>query len=314
MPPDALARRFAAGLEVYRERLAAAFPDLWQRVVAQAASPAPVTRLWSVYNEGYLLRGPGEGAPLLGIDLVPPRQAGDAAARAMLEALPRIPLLLITHRHGDHLDPVVVERLLEAGATVALPADAWEALRERTGLQEPPPNVRLVRAGDRFEAAGVAVAAHASDHLSEKVAESMAYDVLAGGVRVLHAADHRAFAAPVATWPRGVDLLILSVYHPELDVAEQAGALERMKDMPDDAAWAARFDLDEKAALGAFAERLAPSRLLLGHLYELGHEPEKLWRFVDTGIVKEALFARVPHMSVHALAPGECLPLLPAPY
>src|SRR3954471_11442199 len=139
-----LATELAAGLERYRTRLAGDFGAIWQRLLAEASRPAPVVRLWNVYNEGYLLRGAGPAAPLLAIDLIVPKQVSDDARQAMLDSLPRLAGLLITHRHTDHMDPDVIRRVLGTGTPVTLPGEAWEALRSRLGLEESQPNVRVV--------------------------------------------------------------------------------------------------------------------------------------------------------------------------
>lgn len=310
MASDALASPFATGLAAFQHALDRAFPSIWDRILAEAQRPSPVSRLWSVYNEGYLLRGPGDASMVVAIDLVQPKRISDASRRHLLDHLPPaslLPLLLVTHRHGDHLDPEVAQAMLAAGATVALPMDAWSVLREKLNLGETPPGIRLVKAGDTFSIQDVDVAVHAADHRSESVPESVAFEVRFGGITVLHAADHRAFKSPADSWPRGVDVLVLSFYHAE---AESQKASPAAKDgMRQDRAWSDRFGWDWTAAFVEFAARLAPKRLVLGHLYELSHEPEMIWRFADTGIVREVLFARAPEIRARALAPGDCLAL-----
>jgi hypothetical protein len=210
------------------------------------------------------------------------------------------------------MDADVIRRVLAAGTPVALPGNAWEGLRERLGADEPPPGLRIVRAGDAFETGGLSVRVHASDHRSKNVRESVAYEVRVDGLTILAAADHRAFDAPVETWPRGADLLMLSVYHSELDAVDGGElAIPGLQGLTSDAAWLERFRWDQHPQLLDLVERLAPRTLLLGHLYELSHETEKLWRFLDTGLIREALFARAPEIVVRTLAPGEYLPLLP---
>jgi L-ascorbate metabolism protein UlaG (beta-lactamase superfamily) len=307
-----LAELFSAGLAAYQRQLREAFPTIWQRLRAETARSAPVTRLWSVYNEGYLLRAPGESAPLLALDLVAPKTMPERAVRPMLDDLPDVSLLLVSHRHGDHLDAEVIRRLLGQGTTVALPEDAWDALHPKLDESKRPANIRLVKPGDQFEGAGASVRVHASDHLSEKVKESVAYEIAVDEVTVVHAADHRAFESHVPSWPRGADVLVLSYYHPEADEESPAVKPPSMKGVRSDDAWRTRFQWDRNAALLSLVERLAPRTLVIGHLYELSHEPEKLWRFHDAAVTREALFGRRPEIAVHTLAPGECLPILPA--
>jgi L-ascorbate metabolism protein UlaG (beta-lactamase superfamily) len=312
--PAPLAELLSLSLAAYQRQLTEAFPELWARVLAEAHTPAPVARLWSVYNEGYLLRGPSERAPLVAIDLIAPKGLPERAVTPMLETLPtsaELPLMLVTHRHVDHLDPQVVERLLAGGTTVAMTADAWDALHDRSDLSKRPAGLRIVAAGEQLSIEGVDVSVHAADHLSEKVKEAVAYEVRLGDVTVLHAADHRAFDSRVEEWPRGVDVAILSYYHPEVDKNSPAIKPTGADEMVTDEAWLTRFRWDHAAALASLAERLEPRQLVLGHLYELGHGPNMLWRFLDVGLTREALFSRRPEMGVHALTPGQSLPLLP---
>jgi L-ascorbate metabolism protein UlaG (beta-lactamase superfamily) len=309
--PSPLAAELAHGIEQYRQRLGSDFAAIWQRVLAQTARPAPVARLWNVYNEGYLLRGAGERAPLLAIDLVRGQERAGHKLE-LLGALPPLAGLLVTHRHGDHMDPEVIRRVLDAGTPVALPGHAWEGLRERLQLTEQPEGVRVVKAGDELALDGFTVRVHEADHRSKNVPESVAYEVGFDGLTVLQAADHRGFDAPGATWPRGADVAILSVWHlPVDDAVKDEGGVPGMVGMKSDEAWRVRFGWDQRPGVADLAARLAPRQLVLGHLYEMGHEPEKLWRFLDAGLIKEALFAQAPEVQMHMLAPGECLPILP---
>ncbi|HEV2121167.1 MAG TPA: MBL fold metallo-hydrolase [Chloroflexota bacterium] len=307
----ALAELLSTGLAAYQRTLREVFPQIWERLLAEMARPAPVARLSSVYNEGYLLRDGGEAAPLLALDLVTPKSVPERTYQSMLDTLPEVALLLISHRHGDHLDAEVIRRLLDAGTMVALPQDAWEALPSKVNAGKRPDNVRVVTAGASFEAAGATIRVHAAEHLSEKVRESVAYEIQLGSVTIVHAADHRGFEQGVPTWPRGADVLIMSYYHPELDDDSPTVKPASMAGMMADDAWRTRLRWDRDAALISFIQRLAPRTFVPGHIYELGHEPEKLWRFVDVALTREALFARAPEISVRSLAPGECLPLLP---
>ena len=99
-PPPTQPDLFELALTDYRTRFLARFPAIWQAILAEIAQSAPVTRLWNVYNEGYLLRGPGSAAPLLAIDLVIPKQLDPQVRQAALDGLPSLAGLLVTHQIG----------------------------------------------------------------------------------------------------------------------------------------------------------------------------------------------------------------------
>ena len=310
--PNPIAAELAAGAARYAAALPVHFTSIWRRLLEEAARPAPVVRLWNVYNEGYLLRGAGSDAPLLAIDLAFPKNVFGEQRDSLLSSLPALSALLVTHRHGDHADPDVIARVIAAGTPVYVCADTWEALKERLQRHDAPAGLHIVGAGDTLEAGATAVRVLPSDHRSAKVKESVAFAVTLDGLTILHAGDYRGFDTLADDWPRGADLAIFSVYHPPLGGRDD-GSLDvpGIKGQVSDRAWLARIQWDQRPSLATLVERLAPRAVVLGHLYELGHEPEMLWRFLDTGLIREALFTRLPHTAVHALAPGECLPLLP---
>lgn len=81
---------------------------------------------------------------------------GSFAAAALSPAdLGPIDGVLVTHRHPDHCDARLLDPLREQGVPVVANADAAEVIGE---------GVRVVSDSERFELAGVAVAAHDLPH------------------------------------------------------------------------------------------------------------------------------------------------------
>ena len=78
-------------------------------------------RIYKIYNDGFIVR---TRKATVAVDLN--GREGRFVPAARLRALSaHCDALLVTHRHPDHLDRIVVEAFLEAGKPVCMPEDAW---------------------------------------------------------------------------------------------------------------------------------------------------------------------------------------------
>lgn len=121
--------------------------------------------------------------------------------------------VLITHQHPDHLAPDNLVSLLSNNPDVLVYADegSAEVLKQDTRL----PKVQTVRAGDRFEIAGVEIAVEGADH-------ALIHPDISGipnvGYRI---ADRFFYPGDAFTTPAApVEVLALPLGAPWLKVAE----------------------------------------------------------------------------------------------
>ncbi|MBT3268466.1 hypothetical protein HN371_15020 [Candidatus Poribacteria bacterium] len=118
----------AAVQAFHRERIAAAADDIERTSVAEGA------RIWKLYNHGFVIR---TASVTFAFDLVRGTHvAGGAFAvdDAVMDRLAEAcDAMFISHRHGDHADPVVAEAFLSRGKAVVTPPTVWEGetLHER---------------------------------------------------------------------------------------------------------------------------------------------------------------------------------------
>lgn len=235
----------------------AAYPnDLWRwidrrlmRALAEAeaapANPSEPT-VWQTYNMGLLCRS---GKAVVGMDLIPVLpDAGEFNRR--VAAL--VDVLLVTHGHGDHYAPGLVQACLAAGKPVFLP----EAVAAKL-----PPDPCLFPVGDFREAevAGVRVAARRGIHVWAAGRESVpiVYYELAfpSGHSLVFCGDLDYTREFEKTPGKRIDLLVIS-WRPPSALYE-----------PGDPQQIA----DHKDAVQIAIDRIQPRRLLYGHYAELGH-------------------------------------------
>jgi hypothetical protein len=109
--PDMITTRFAerqAALERRRHSAAQSYPSLWQRMLADWQRPDETPRAWLLYSANYLFHTAGVRWALDPLSLsqrVPNAPEADASALAALD------MIVLTHRHADHLDLDLLRRM-----------------------------------------------------------------------------------------------------------------------------------------------------------------------------------------------------------
>jgi L-ascorbate metabolism protein UlaG (beta-lactamase superfamily) len=97
--------------------------------------------------------------------------------------------LLVTHTHGDHLNPAALQRLLEARGQAA-PLRVWiesggvERLPELDGIE-----VHSLQAGQAFDTAGLSATPLAANHVVRPPEQPLHYLLKCQGRRVFYATD-----------------------------------------------------------------------------------------------------------------------------
>jgi L-ascorbate metabolism protein UlaG (beta-lactamase superfamily) len=197
-------------------------------------------RTWLVYNHGFIVETP---AAVIGFDVVSARGGPNVwwnIPAELVEGLAScLDILLVSHRHLDHLDVELVARMRGAGKAVVLPVEL-SCLFAR--------GVRHASPGDALDLpGGVRVRAHDGRHVyaGGRVLPMRYYEAeFPGGPRVLHLADHDYTGEVPHDGP--VDLLI-----------PKCGGVSA--------------DADDGEAMRRCLAAVRPARVLPGHLFELGH-------------------------------------------
>ncbi|MDR0901660.1 MAG: MBL fold metallo-hydrolase, partial [Opitutaceae bacterium] len=120
----------------YTPAFLAQMDDVVRRVAATLASPGPLPplRIIRFYNHGFILKTP---TVTIAIDIIRGGKTHDpktANARNFLteeQLRPIVALcdvLLVSHEHGDHADPVVAKMFCDQGKPVVAPPGIWREI------------------------------------------------------------------------------------------------------------------------------------------------------------------------------------------
>jgi L-ascorbate metabolism protein UlaG (beta-lactamase superfamily) len=139
--------------------------DLLQRITSATVPPGTVA-MWWLGQEGWIVRG---GGATLAIDpfLSDFGHFGRAYPPPLdPNAVTNLDILLGTHNHADHIDPISFPQLLHASAR-ALGVVPAAVLEEVVAYDVAPERLRGVVAGESLEHQGVRVTAIAAVHADE---------------------------------------------------------------------------------------------------------------------------------------------------
>jgi serine protease AprX len=163
-----------------------------------------------LYNMGTVIR---TDSMTIGFDLVSCRhvlgvywKTDDALIEQLVNS---IDVLFVSHRHADHLDVEIAERMVKAGKLVIGPNEASDVL---------PRGVLALSAKEEREIFGIGVGngalkivAHEGDHVRGRKTPMRVYEVTLDGVTtIVHSGDHNFEKTPISFSP-GLQLLIASV-------------------------------------------------------------------------------------------------------
>lgn len=100
------------------------------KVIADLANPVKKgMKVYKIYNDGFIAR---TGSVTLAFDVVRGAcQSKNLISDAFIQQIvDHCDVLFLTHNHGDHVDPVVVEMFLKAGKTVVAPTNVLPANKD----------------------------------------------------------------------------------------------------------------------------------------------------------------------------------------
>ncbi len=220
----------------------------WERLLKaiSGARPRKHPHVHLLYNMGTIVRTPRLN---IGIDVVSTRHVlgvyWDVEESFIERTIKALDVLFITHRHADHLDIELAERMIRAGKTVIGPSEATDVLPR--GVLAFEANERRDIFGFGPKNAALSIMAHQGKHLRGRNTPLRVFEICIDDSTVIaHCGDHDFNESPIAFLRR-----------PDVLVSHVEG-------------------LDDKGVLllgkeGEKNEKTSPRLVILAHLAELGH-------------------------------------------
>jgi L-ascorbate metabolism protein UlaG (beta-lactamase superfamily) len=247
--------------------------------------PAGPDRMWLMYSANYLLRTGGLRWAIDPVRLA--HRLPGALEQDPARDLEGLALVVLTHRHEDHLDASLIHSLRDAPITW-LVHESVHGKVQAAGVPEG--RIVTARVDQPFECKALRLIPFEGLHwepLGDTFRGVPALGLLAefGGKRWLFPGDTRSYDASRLPDFGEVDGLVAHV-------------------------WLGRgcAQTDPPPLLGAFVEfcvALRPRRILLTHLNEFGREPEDLWDEGHARNICEELRRRAPHISAAPAVMGD---------
>ncbi|MEW5871532.1 MAG: MBL fold metallo-hydrolase [Chloroflexota bacterium] len=121
-----------AQIDHQRAQAAEEYPRIWQRIIAEWSNTGDEDRAWLVYSANYLFRTAGLRWALDPLTL---KQRIPQAPRVdVARDLSRLSLVLLTHRHADHLDLNLLRALRHLPIQWIIPEPILPAVLSQAGL------------------------------------------------------------------------------------------------------------------------------------------------------------------------------------
>lgn len=272
MESNADTRHIAAVRARYRENYLAR----WRAMIAAWQRPEEPCMAWLMYSANYLF---STGGVRWALDpLRPDRMLPDLPVGVPARALKSLSFVLLTHRHSDHYDPLLLGMLRDGPTRFVVPGHMADDFRQR--VDPPPRQVIVASPGRGLTIEGVRIEPFRGWHRERgpdgriSGLEATGYLVTAGGRRLLFPGDVRAYRPGALRSFAPVDRLFAHLW------------------LGRGAAGAA--DPPLRRAFVDFLLAAGPAAVVLAHLYELSREPEQLWHRGHARQVIAELAGRVP--------------------
>ena len=223
----------------------------WERLLkaVSGARPRKHPHIHLLYNMGTIVRTPRLN---IGFDLVSTRHVlgvyWDVEESFIERTIAAMDVLFISHRHADHLDIELAERMIKAGKTVIGPSEATDVLPRGVLAFEADESRAIFGLGPRN--AALSIVAHQGTHLRGRKTPSRVFEVCVDDTTVIaHCGDHDFNVSPI-------------------EFSAQPDALvAHVEGLADDGIRLAGKDGEDSKAV-------EPRLVILAHLAELGHTLE----------------------------------------
>ena len=271
-----------------------AFPALWRRMVNAWAMSVRDERAWLMYSASYLMR---TGGARWAIDPVRLEHRLPSAPSANYAAdLSALSFVLLTHRHGDHLDLNLIRSLRNLPIIWVVPEPLVRRVTDDANI----PARRLIvpEASKPIEFPGLRITPFHGMHWekagngageTDRGVPAVGYLVEHAGKRWLFPGDTRTYVASEFPPLGPVDILFAHVW------LGRAAALQ--SDSPLLASFC-RWCLD-----------LRPARIILTHLEEFGRGPDDYWNMAHAARVASQLRHLRPAINVLPRRMGQSIRL-----
>ncbi len=196
-------------------------------------------RIWQFYNHGILIETP---KVVIGLDMVTGKTAWklfwDISRKVLQDLASLMDILLISHKHSDHLDMELAGRMLLNRKFFLVPNEAEIWFKEKTHISQPE---------RRYHRQGVEIIPHKGSHIYDPAGKIklLYYELrLPGDFTLLHTADHD-YTLGVATRTK-MHLLI-----------PKCGGISNSH--------------TDREAMNMLLKSTQPEYIIPGHLFELSH-------------------------------------------
>ncbi|HEY5269486.1 MAG TPA: MBL fold metallo-hydrolase [Anaerolineales bacterium] len=284
--------RFAekqAHIDQRRDETAARTPAIWDKLIAEWNSPGSEDRVWLMYSANYLFRTQGVRwamDPLALNSRLPQAPAMDVA-----RDLKDLDFILLTHRHGDHLDFGLLRLLRHLPIWWVVPEAILLLVQRQAGL--PAKQILVPKPLQPIELCGLRITPFDGLHweaapdypAGRRGVPATGYLVEMGGKRWLFPGDTRTY-----------DFTRLPIFGP-LDVLFAHLWLGR------GAAFLLHPPLLELFC--RFCLALQPRRLILTHLEEWGRRASDFWDIEHAKQVVSVLKKRASFLPIEVACIGD---------
>jgi L-ascorbate metabolism protein UlaG (beta-lactamase superfamily) len=122
-----------AQVDRQRDEMVARYPFIWDKLIAEWNSPGAEDRAWLMYSANYLFRTQGVHWAIDPLTLK--SRLPQALAMDVARDLKDLDFVLLTHRHGDHLDPGLLHALRHLPTWWVVPEAILPLVQKEAGLQ-----------------------------------------------------------------------------------------------------------------------------------------------------------------------------------
>ncbi len=175
----------------------ASYPALWTQMIAEWRQPGLGDRAWLMYSANYLFRS---GNVRWALDPLRLKHRLPLAAEMPARDLKDLDFVLLTHAHGDHLDPDLLAQLVDFPIVWVIPAPVFGALGAK--IEIPADRLIVPEPMRTFEIQGIRITPFDGSHWETQTwtnslrgIPAMGYLLEFNGKRWLFPGDTRSYQA-----------------------------------------------------------------------------------------------------------------------